>query len=808
MKRDEASTGFVSMQLLNRHWVWILLWLCIGICVAACLPDFPLWLTFLFIIAPLSFFLLPLRIPRKSHLILALLFFAFGATRYGFYMQNKEGDPLSRYALGEMRVRQEFEGVVVSSSTFEPKQEYTQFVMDVHSVHRGGESAPIKGRTRVRWTRPSGPVFPGMTLRVSGRLSPHLGVVNHGMRGTEDYSRSRQIYSSVSASGNAVFLIAEASPYSFRYWAARLRQWQHDQLKTIVPEDAFPFVLGVWLGERSNITAAEYDQFVCAGTAHVLSVSGLHVAIITLSLGLLLQVLRVPRRPRNVALIIGVLFFTFMAGARVSTARAAFMICLYLSSELFNRETDVLSVLGLTACLFLGWNPQLLFDTGFLLSFGSVASILLFYSGLSDRMLFMPRLLRETLAVTLAAQLITFPIAAWHFGTVPVLGIVANFVVVPLLTGVLWLCLLSSLVAAFLPGLGLLFGHAILPLVILIKGANASVLTLPAAYVTLALPSLIALFFYVSALIGFFLWLYHPDFGRKTKLTILSLLIATLLTWNLTWKEPVVDFIDVGTGDAIFLRTPGNSTLLIDGGDSSAYADAGERIVLPFLRANRIPSLDYVVVTHADRDHIGGLFQVIKNFPVKQVLMAPEGKEMSKLEKSFLKLCEEHGVPVQRLAAGDQIPVKDAQIDVLHPDASWAAQHQGNNNSLVLKIDWPGLSLLLTGDIEKEAEAALAGNQSLKATFLKIPHHGSPTSSTDSFLEEVKPAVAFASMQAAGSRQTLMTPNIAERYKAHDIQVYRTDRHGGIRLKRPLFKKQYEVFTARGARGYSLTPKN
>ncbi|NLV43210.1 MAG: DNA internalization-related competence protein ComEC/Rec2 [Candidatus Hydrogenedentes bacterium] len=805
MKRDEAAVEFMPRQVFGRHWVWLLFWLGAGIFFAGHAGASVLWLAFPCAVAAVFLLVVPIGIPRRAHLGTALLCLAFGAALYVLRAPGGEGDALGRYALTWPRVRHEIEGTVISGPIFVSGQEYATFVMEVDRVSRGEETLALSGRTQVRWTRPAGPVFAGTRVRVSGRLSPHLGVVNHGVRGMEDYYRARRIYSQLRASGDAVVQLA-VSRLSPRYWAARLRQGQHERLSRVIPAEAYPFVLGVWLGERGHINQDMYQQFIYAGTAHVLSVSGVHVAIITMSLGLLLHVLRIPGRWRNLLLMAAVLAFTLMTGARTPTARAALMICLYLSAEVLDREPDALSVLGLTGCLFLSWNPALLFDTGFLLSFGSVASILLFYAGISRRLSFFPLPVRGPVATTLSAQAVSFPVAAWHFGTVPLLGIVANLAVIPLLTGVLWLCLFTALIGMALPGVASIFGHALLPLVKLIEGANAAVLYLPGAYTTVARPGPVALGLYAAALVVLFLLLYSPDAGRRGYGVMALLFLASLAVWNLSWKRPGIDFIDVGTGDSIFLRTPGGTTLLVDGGDVSEYTDAGERVVVPFLRANGIRRLDYVVVTHPDRDHIGGLFHVLDHIPVGTVLMGPEGGEVSELERAFLEKCTARGVPVRRLARGDSIPVEDAEILVRHPTAEWVARHKGNNNSLVLQVAWPGISVLLPGDVEEEAEAVLIAGPELGAAILKAPHHGSPTSSSEAFLEGVGPAVAIASMQAAGSRQTLMTPAMVQRYADHDITLFRTDWHGGVRIEPAGRGERYRVLTARGVRGYCLKP--
>lgn len=802
MVRDEV-VEFMPRQAFNRHWVWIFLWYGAGVFLARHVGGMAWWFGAVSGVAGAAVLCLPVRLPRRPHWGTALACLSLGMVLYGLCAPGTTPDALGRHALTWPRARLEFEGTVKRAPMFVAGEEYANLVLQVDTVRDGAAVLPLQGRTLVRWTRPTGPVFVGTRVRVSGQLSPHLGVVNHGVRGFEDYFRARGMYSHVRVSGDAIEVLS-VNRWSPFYWTSRLRQWQHEQLSRFIPAGVYPFVLGVWLGEQGHINRDVYLQFQYAGTAHVLSVSGVHVGIITISLGFLLGLTGMSRRLRNALLMGGVLLFTLMTGAQTATVRSALMICLYLSAELFDREPDPLSVLGLSGFAFLAWEPVLLFDTSFLLSFGSVASILLLYPGLSRALSFCPLTVRGPLATAAAAQAATVPIAAWHFSIVPLFGVVANLAVVPLLTAVLWLCFSCAVAGTLFPPLAGILGHALVPVVRVIEGVNAGVLYLPGAYASVTRPGLPAVLFYAAALGFLFPLVYDSRYRRRNAVIVTSLFLVSLVLWNLPRHRPVVDFIDVGTGDSIFVRTPGGTTLLVDGGDTSAYTDAGERVVAPFLHANGIKRLDYVIVTHPDRDHIGGLFFVLEHFPVGAVLLGPEGKKTDALEGAFLEKCAARGVPVQRLERGNAIPADGAEIVVKHPSREWAAAHGGNNNSLALHVSWAGLSLLLPGDVEEEAETELLPWLDRGADVLKAPHHGSPTSSSEPFLERLNPSVAVASMQAAGSRQALMTPAMIQRYAEHGIMLLRTDWHGGVRLQPS--RHGYRAVTARGERGYSLKP--
>ncbi len=623
------------------------------------------------------------------------------------------------------------------------------------------------------------------------------------MRGLEDSYRAKGVFSAIHATGNTVETV-DSGAMSIRYWVARLRQWQSDRLAKVTPQEVHPLINGVWLGERGLISRDSYSQFVHAGTAHVLAVSGVHVAIIALSLNFLLRVMRLPRRLRLVLLMASVMLFAVMTGASTATLRAVFMVLVYYAYEWFEREPDSLSVLGLCGFVFLLWNPSMLFDTSFLLSFGSVGSILIFYPGIFWHLARLRRIPAASLATTVSAQIVTWPIAAWHFYIVPIAGAVANIIVVPMLTVLLWLCFVTALIASVAPAIAMIPGYAMLPVALIIQWTNQLAGALPLAYVTLLRPSVLSVVLYAVAVLYLYRVLYDEKMRRKNLAVMLVLLFLALVFWQPFFKKAGVDIIDVGHGDSIFVRTPGGTTLLVDGGDASEFSNAGERAVLPFLYSNGIGRLDYVVVSHSDRDHIGGLFHIVERVPIGTVILGPEPQQENELEQAFLKLCGERGIDIMRLAAGDAIPAEGARIEVLHPPAAWDSGDDVNNQALVLHLAWDGFSLLLPGDVEEKAEKLLAESSLQPVSVLKVPHHGSATSSSEPFLDKVSPDAAVVSVRPVDGRGSFMPAKILERYTSRGIPLFRTDWHGGIRI-RP-HDGNLLVNTARGDRGYTLEP--
>ncbi len=787
---------------MKRPWVWVALSMIAGL-YAARMGWAP---GIVFPCCLLGVAILPVLLGKnfryREHAVCAVTFFACGVLCWNVQQTGPAGDTLSQYSLAHPETEFALEGVVREASLIMPGADRQRFVLSVDHVQTKKERLALSGGVLVTWDQPGAPVHMQERLRVHGTLSHWLGPVNHGASGIEEYYRLRGVCSRLFARSVALERLGAArwSPY---YWASRLRVWEAGVFRRSAPESVLPLLYTVWLGDSGQISGEPYNDYVYSGTAHILSVSGVHVSIVYVSVGFVLSIFIRNRRVRA-AIMIGVLFlFALTAGARVACLRAAFMVALYLAADLVDREPDTPTALSLSAVILLILNPSNLFDAGFILSFGSVASILMFMEPLSAALTWMPRLLRANVAMTCSAQLLTIPLVTYYFHVFAPIGFLANLLVIPLLTGVLWLCFFTVLTAAMLPPAAVLFGHAIHPLANLTQYFAGIAAHLPYGHFSLPSPSPQAALLYWAAAAAFFMALGKGTHRKRWAAATAAVLLASGLVWS-PWRLPAsVDFLDVGHSDAAYVCTPAGTTLLIDGGDKTSYSEMGSKAVLPFLYGNGVTHLDYVIVTHAERDHIGGLLTVLRAMPVGAAIMGPLRSDKA-LEKEFLEVCAERDIPVLRVAAGDTLPVEGATIEVLHPPRDWPFPRNGNLNeiALTLRISWPGVNLLFTGDIDRKAEAAVAQHE-CRATVLKVPHHGSDTSSSPEFLDAVNPAYAVISTGVTGQWDAA-APVVLKRYEKRGISLLRTDYWGGIRLREE--NGRWVFSGARPTRGYSLEP--
>ncbi len=249
-----------------------------------------------------------------------------------------------------------------------------------------------------------------------------------------------------------------------------------------------------------------------------------------------------------------------------------------------------------------------------------------------------------------------------------------------------------------------------------------------------------------------------------------------------------ITFLDVGQGDAILLQFPNKKTMLIDAGDASGSWDNGKVAVIPYLKQRGILRINYLVGSHPHDDHIGGFHSVIDRLSVDTVVVSPY-EYPSKNYAAFLRKCNAKQIPVRRVLKGDQLfPDSTARVYILHPDSDHVVHNNSsggecNNSSLVMKIQYGKNGVLLTGDLEMEAEPAMFPyKEFLECEIIKIAHHGSKTSSSQTLLNFVQPLVAVIPV-AKKNKFKHPSPVTVERLKKQAVQTYFTSRDGAIIFK-------------------------
>jgi len=610
------------------------------------------------------------------------------------------------------------------------------------------DDTPRSGTLQLTAYGPLPALAAGQRISVDARLDRPLGFRNPG---TFDHAE-RLLRHGITAVGTV--RAERITPLDVREpaWPTRIRRHAVTAMREALPPTSAALLAGLLLGERTELPADVDAAFRRAGVYHVLAVSGSNVALVASTVWALLTLARAPRRIAALGALLVVVGFAAVVGAQPSVLRAALMAVLVLLALLLERDAAVLNSLALAAVVILALRPADLHDPGFQLSFAATAGIVL--TPLPRR--------RATaaLAVSAAAQLAVLPISLVHFNQLSTIGVVANLAVVPLagIATVLGLAALTAgLVSATLSGW--LFDAA-WPVLLLLRGAVAAAAAVPGAVIHLPAPGPGAIGAYVTAVaLGLLAW-HRRDTHRRLARGLAAaagvLLVASALATVWPALRPAdgrlrVTVLDVGQGDAIVIEGPDGQALLVDAGAGGPYRlDAGERVVAPFLWNRGVLRLQAVVVTHADADHAGGIPAIRDRFTVRQPWDGSGGP----------------------LALGGAIVTPLATVG-----------ESRNDGARVLRVEFGLASVLLASDVEAAGEQALlASGAPLAATVLKVPHHGSRTSSSPALLNAVRPSLAIISV---GARNAYRHPDpaVLGRLAAAGATIYRTDRDGAILLE-------------------------
>ena len=639
----------------------------------------------------------------------------------------------------------------------------------------------------------AGAVHPGerwlFTVRLRqphGQLNPHgfdyeAWLTERGI-GATGYVRSR----------GAQRLLGRREGLADRIESAR--EAVRDRFKRVLGETPSAGILAALaVGDQRAIANEEWRLFSRTGVTHLMSISGLHVTLVSGLCAWLAAALwrRVPRltlalparKAGALAAIAAALAYTLLAGFAVPAQRTFYMVTVVALALWSGRIASPARTLAVALAVVTALDPWAVLQAGFWLSFGAVALIFYVSAGWTGRE---PRAL-QWLRVQWAITVGLTPAALFLFAQVSVVGPLANAAAIPLVSVVITPL---ALAAAVLPVDALL--HSAEWLTQWLLEYLDWCAQLPVATWQQHAPPLWAT---LLALAGV-AWLLLPRGFPWRALGVALMLPALALPAPAPAPgEAWVTTLDVGQGLAVLVRTA-NRALLYDAGPAfGAEADSGERIVAPFLRATGVARLDALVLTHNDADHTGGAASVLATLEVERMLHAlPPAHALLALAAA-----------PQRCKRGMAWEWDGVQFEVLHPAPGGAARRR-NDDSCVLRVTAGGATMLLTGDIERGAEAELLGAGVLRADVLLVPHHGSRTSSTEAFLAAVRPSLAVA---ATGYRSRFGHPHeeVLARYAAAGIGFLRTDRDGAVTVWLAPGATQVEAYRARRARYWHVPPR-
>lgn len=596
-------------------------------------------------------------------------------------------------------------------------------------------------------------------------------------------------------------LVEKGSSYSrFRKMLEETREVCAGQMNRIFPQQEAGILSAMLLGDKSGVEQEIKDWYQYAGISHVMAISGLHITLLGMTVWRLLGFLRIPMIPSAVVSILMLTIYGIWIEGSPSAVRAILMFAVLMGARISGRSYDLLSALSLAAVLLVLDNPDVVYDSGFCLSFtavlgvGAVTPVFQRKEGKGTAARIW-RMLKPGVILWLT----TLPVVLAVFSQVSLAGIFWNLLVIPLVPAVLVSAITALTVGFFHVGAGSVAGIPAWTLLQIYEVMGQFTEELPAAMWTPGQPRWWRILLYY--LLGAILLaeaIYRkqqektekkereacgkPVTGKKRAILQTVIVAGMLLTMGYRPRWGVqITMLDVGQGDAILVGADGIWSL-VDGG-SSSRSQVGTYVIWPYLKSQGITRLDAVFVTHPDEDHKNGIEELLA--------LANEGG--LRIDRLFLPEWmrqDEDGIRLRQLARqaqaacvflkqGDRIRQGEILMTVLHPRESehW---EDVNSGSLVLSWNYQEIHGLFMGDLPSEEEEDILGWVE-PCDFLKVGHHGSSGSSSESFLNRASPEVALISC-GLHNRYGHPGEDTMERLRAQNCMIFRTDTMGAVTL--------------------------
>lgn len=552
----------------------------------------------------------------------------------------------------------------------------------------------------------------GTLINLSGEfrlpdLARNTGGFNH-----RRYLNSQKIYGIIRAKN---YYVSNLAKFNLIYY---IQDEIYKSFARLFPKDEMGLIIGMMIGETKDISEDVLENFKTTGITHLIAVSGSNVVYVVV----LVQFLFKKFFGKQATYFISIFFlilFMLISGASASVCRATLMIILSICADIFFLKSDTFSNILTSAFVLILLNPLVIYDVGFILSFGGTLGIVLLSKDFT-RLFKRLGKLNETLSVTCSAQFILAPIMMYYFNTFSILSIVTNIIVVPISGSITILGFVVFIISKISFPIAKLIANSLYVLATFTIWVADMFSKIPFSLIRTITPNVFEIFLF------YFVVFYFANLkvrGKKyrfigeaqnneTKVTkmlanirpiwVITFIVIFVFSEIIYYKIPRnyldISCIDVGQGDSVLIETDSRKFILIDGGGNENY-DVGENILLPYLLDRRVLNIDIIFSSHSDADHLNGIITALKNMHVNNVVI---GKGALGYEKVY-RIAESKNVKVIEVQKGDVLEIGNLVFEVLSPSME-LDNNNVNDYSLVFKLIYGKKSMLFTGDISAVAE--------------------------------------------------------------------------------------------------------
>lgn len=705
------------------------------------------------------------------------------------------------------------ENINCIAEIIELKEEKDMLDKYILKIIKDDKNEILKNKKVITYIDKENTFFAGDIIYIKGSFELPEEARNFYGFNNRNYLKQKEIYGNVEIE-NIEYIKCEKD---FYYVLGKIKFSILTKIEKIYKEK-YKDVLGkVLFGLNGNIDEEITENFRDAGISHVLAISGLHITYVVLLISFILDRCIKNIKLKNICISIFLFLFVILTGISPSCIRACLMTIMMIISKLIHRKNNIIISIIFSFLILILSNMYVIYNIGMWLSFFGTLGIVLFNKFL--KLIFKLKMKNklskviDVILVSFSAQILIWPIIMYVFNTTSLTFFVSNIFVSILIGPIVLLGYISIIISyVFLP-VSIIISFVVeilLELLFIIANICSKI---PLSKIYIPGKNIIAIFLYYF-LILFYILLFKKKkivflrnfsllkkkvFTEKVKKFIVVLMIvifsffSVFLFYNLNLEDIFYNYdlkiylVDVGQGDCIIIQTK-NKNIIIDSGEGNSdnKYDYGKNVVFNHLLKIGITKIDYMIYSHMDSDHAGGLMYILENMNVENVLIGIQAEASENLDTLLNILKEKKDTKLSILKSGDKINLdKCCYIDVLWPvEKELIQENTLNNNSLVFKFFYNDFSILFTGDIEEIAERKIIEKygEFLKSDVLKVAHHGSKSSTIILFLEYVNPKIALIGV---GKDNKFNHPSdiVIKRLNNINCKIYRTDLNGEVIFK-------------------------
>ena len=618
----------------------------------------------------------------------------------------------------------------------------------------------------------------GDIVKIQGQYVKPQGQRNYKGFDYSLYLKSKKIFGSIRADNAEKVGVNNSIYFKYLGQVYKLKSTIIVRIENNIDNTNSQVLNAVLVGDKTSLEKEIKDSFRISNLSHMLAISGAHFSFIIMFCTFVIKRLKFKRFGQAITITL-IIFFMTLTGMTPSVVRAGIMAIISILSSILKRKTDIYTSLAVALFIQIINNPYVIFDVGLQLSFGGVVGIALFTKPIEEKLNRIKELkINSALAVTIGANIIIMPIMMYQFSTISLSFVISNLLAGSLLGAIMILGFVSVI-------LNIKPLYFVLNLLVSLFSKIADICSkLPLSLIYVKTPSLIQIFLIYFIIFLFYLILIERLNLFSIKQLFISLLIIIfILNYRIPNNNLIIHFIDVGQGDSCLILHKGYVIMIDGGGSSDSKYDIGENTLLPYLLDRKITKIDYLIVSHFDSDHAQGFIYVLKHLKIKNAIL-PVQAINSNLYQNFISICQAKKINVIYLRRGDLFNIGYLKFETLHPSNKFISENAMNNNSLVLRLDYFNTSILFTGDIEAIAEQELVHKckSKLDVDILKVGHHGSNTSTSESFLEAVSPKIALIGV---GLDNKFGHPGeeVIKRLEERKVSIFRTDKESEITME-------------------------